>query len=242
LSTLYLVRHGQASFGRANYDKLSELGEKQCRTLGEYWVNREFMPDAVYTGTLDRQIKSAALVSGSYQEAGLSFPAVSAEIAGFNEYDTAGILTGSIPDLIAKHPDVLEMMKKAFPDGKPDLVGNKKDFQRVFARVMDLWVAGKLSVKGLESWQDFTARVNDAISRVIEEQGSGKTVVVFTSGGPISAAVQRALQTADKVSMDIGWAIINSSISEFRYSGDRFSMVTFNETPHIRDGDMISHR
>jgi len=238
---MYLVRHGQASFGQANYDKLSELGERQCRILGDYWVARGFRPDAVYTGTLSRQTASADRAREAFEKAGVSFPDYT-RIAGFNEYDTAGILSGSIPDLIAKHPDILEMMKKIFPDGKPDLVGNKKNFQRVFAKVMDLWVAGKLNVNGLESWKDFTGRVNDAISRVIEEQGSGKTVVVFTSGGPVSAAVQRALKTEDKISMDLGWAVINSSMSEFRYSGGRFSLVSFNETPHLGESGLITHR
>jgi len=34
MGTLYLVRHGQASFGAANYDQLSPLGQQQCGQLG----------------------------------------------------------------------------------------------------------------------------------------------------------------------------------------------------------------
>jgi broad specificity phosphatase PhoE len=31
MGQIYLVRHGQASFGSANYDQLSELGHEQAR-------------------------------------------------------------------------------------------------------------------------------------------------------------------------------------------------------------------
>ena len=40
MGTLYLVRHGQASFGAADYDNLSELGHRQAVRLGEYWRER----------------------------------------------------------------------------------------------------------------------------------------------------------------------------------------------------------
>jgi broad specificity phosphatase PhoE len=36
MGTLYLVRHGQASFGADDYDQLSELGRRQSVRLGEY--------------------------------------------------------------------------------------------------------------------------------------------------------------------------------------------------------------
>src|SRR3954447_5496055 len=54
MGTLYLVRHGQASFGAADYDNLSELGHRQAVRLGEYWRERGMRFDAVITGTLKR--------------------------------------------------------------------------------------------------------------------------------------------------------------------------------------------
>ena len=35
MGTLYLVRHGQASFGADDYDVLSPLGHQQALRLGE---------------------------------------------------------------------------------------------------------------------------------------------------------------------------------------------------------------
>ena len=38
MGTLYLIRHGQASFGAADYYQLSELGARQCHALGQYFA------------------------------------------------------------------------------------------------------------------------------------------------------------------------------------------------------------
>ncbi len=37
MTTIYLIRHGQASFGKSNYDELSENGEAQATLLGQYF-------------------------------------------------------------------------------------------------------------------------------------------------------------------------------------------------------------
>ena len=60
MGTLYLVRHGQASFGAADYDQLSELGQRQSVRLGEYLANKGVTLDAVLTGTLRRHQQTYA--------------------------------------------------------------------------------------------------------------------------------------------------------------------------------------
>ena len=52
MSELYLVRHGQASFGADNYDKLSPLGHKQSYVLGQYFKNKKIAFDRIITGDL----------------------------------------------------------------------------------------------------------------------------------------------------------------------------------------------
>jgi broad specificity phosphatase PhoE len=49
---LYLVRHGQASFGADNYDQLSELGGWQSERLGQYFASKGRAFDTVITGSL----------------------------------------------------------------------------------------------------------------------------------------------------------------------------------------------
>jgi broad specificity phosphatase PhoE len=36
MASIYLIRHGQASFGSANYDQLSTLGQRQADVTGEF--------------------------------------------------------------------------------------------------------------------------------------------------------------------------------------------------------------
>jgi broad specificity phosphatase PhoE len=92
MGTLYLVRHGQASFGAANYDQLSPLGVQQCRQLGSYFASKRRRFAAVYTGTLQRQIQSyAALASG------LGAQQPSQQLPGLNEYDSHAVIAAVHP-------------------------------------------------------------------------------------------------------------------------------------------------
>ena len=241
MSVLYLVRHGQASFGAADYDKLSEMGEKQCAMLGHYWIKFNVKLDAVYCGTLSRQKRSAECVSEVFKKAGRPFPEPKI-IDQFNEYETRHILTASLSSVLAQNPEIMKLAKEIAPNGMVDFVNDKKAFQKLFSRVMDMWVDDKIHVDGMETWKQFTARVNDGISKVIAEQGAGKTVAVFTSGGPVSAAMQRALCIADKTALELGWVIANGSLSEFRYSNGKFSLAIFNSTNHLCEPDLITYR
>ena len=50
MATIYLIRHGQASFGAEDYDKLSEMRCRQAAVVGEYFRDRGVQFDAVYSG------------------------------------------------------------------------------------------------------------------------------------------------------------------------------------------------
>ena len=64
MGILYLVRHGQASFGEADYDRLSPLGHRQCVKLGEYFRAKGITAfDSVFTGTLKRHAQSLATLA-----------------------------------------------------------------------------------------------------------------------------------------------------------------------------------
>ena len=58
MGVVYLIRHAQASFGAADYDQLSTLGERQARLLGEVLVPRLARVDAAYAGTMRRHQQS----------------------------------------------------------------------------------------------------------------------------------------------------------------------------------------
>ena len=82
MSTLVLVRHAQSTTFETNSDRLTVPGERQAACLGEYWRARGIAFDEVYSGTMQRHIRTAEL-------AGFTRFTARAE---FNEYDAPGIL------------------------------------------------------------------------------------------------------------------------------------------------------
>lgn len=54
MTTIYLVRHGQASFGKSNYDELSENGEAQATLLGQYFKKILKEQPYIVAGTMQR--------------------------------------------------------------------------------------------------------------------------------------------------------------------------------------------
>ena len=61
----------------------------------------------------------------------------------------------------------------------------------------------------------------------------GRTVVAFTSAGPVAAAVGKALDLDDETVLRLSWTVLNGSVSEFLFSGDRFSLHSFNSQLHL---------
>ncbi len=236
-----MIRHGQASFGTSNYDELSELGRLQMRVFGEYWRKWREPFHAIYTGTLERQKESCRCLLEAYANAGDDFPEP-AELAELNEYDTQSLLTDALPGAILEREEISSLVRELDIKSADDLLNDRKAFQRLFSAVMDLWVRGELESEGTESWSAFVDRVNQGLDKIMSANKKGRNVAVITSGGPISVAMQRAMWCPDKVALELGWVIWNSSLSEFRYSGDKFSAAVFNSTPHLVEAGLYSYR
>ena len=108
MGNLYLVRHGQASFGAADYDNLSDLGVQQSVRLGEYFAQKGIPFDAVLTGSLRRHTQTW---NGIAQGAGLDHtPLV---WPGLNEYDSEAVIQAIHPQPLQK-PDTPEVYRHHF--------------------------------------------------------------------------------------------------------------------------------
>ena len=59
MAKLFVVRHGQASFGAEDYDALSDLGRQQARWLGDYFAERGIRFQRAMSGSLKRQRDTA---------------------------------------------------------------------------------------------------------------------------------------------------------------------------------------
>ncbi|MEG1771365.1 MAG: phosphoglycerate mutase family protein, partial [Comamonas sp.] len=109
MGTLYLVRHGQASFGADDYDQLSARGHDQARRLGEYWRERGMVFDAVLVGTLRRHRQTLDGIGEGLE--GLTAPVTS--LPGLNEYDSHALLTAIHPQPLPR-PDTPELYRQHF--------------------------------------------------------------------------------------------------------------------------------
>lgn len=214
MSTLTVVRHGQARPFEKISDCLSETGEAQARVLKEYWSRAHVTFDEVWCGSLTRHCQTAALAIGAE-------PRIAPE---FNEYDAEGILSGY------PHPS-------SFPDNR----AFQKVFETAMEKwIAGDGGAGESFADSGESFRDFHARVLRGL-KAIQEGPSNRRVVLFTSGGPIGVLVQTALGAPARSFADVNWRVRNCSVSEFAFSRDRLSLDLFNSVAHF-ESELVTFR
>lgn len=233
MSTIYMIRHGQASFSSECYDNLSDLGREQSVILGEYMGSIGVEYDSVYSGNLQRQIQTAKTAMNRLR---MWDSGELRTMSGLNEYDAHAILTSQLPAMLKNEPELDEDTKR---------MNERRSFQRVFERAMMRWVSGRFDVEGIENWKAFSARVRESISRIMKENGRKKTVAIFTSGGPICAAVQMAIGVTGEVAVKLNWQLWNTSISIFKYNDEEIFLGSFNSVHHLqirRDPELLTYR
>jgi broad specificity phosphatase PhoE len=232
---IHLVRHGQASFGADDYDCLSPLGEQQSRLLGE-WFGRCARPvQALHRGTLKRHRQTAeGLLEGL--PAGLR-PAREAGVdAGFDEFDHDAMLLAQRPDL-----DTSAKLK-AWVTSQPS---PRRAFQHLFAQAMGRWMSGRHDNDYAETWAAFRGRCMAALQRAIESSVEADTVVVVSSGGPISALCQQVLELNDDATARVCFGLANSGVTRLAWTGERLHLMQLNSTAHLEfaaDPRLISYR
>ena len=215
MGTLYLVRHGQASFGADDYDQLSDLGQRQSVRLGEYLASRGVTFDAVYTGTLRRQVQTwAGIAEGA---GGLALEPVL--WPGLNEYDSHAVI-GAIYPLPLKKPDTPELYRHHF---------------RLLRDGLAQWMAGVVSPKGMPTYEEFVHGVTSALDH-IRKSHTGNVLLV-SSGGPIATAVGHILGTPPEKTIELNMRIRNSALTEFAFNPKRHMLLTYNTLPHLDHAD-----
>jgi len=246
VSTLFLIRHGQASYGVANYDQLSPLGVRQARAIGDTLAGsalhaRPF--DAIYTGPLKRQRDTAMHLREAATAGGRALPEI-AVIEELEEYPAFELLRHWVPRLVAEDARFAPLAGEGVE--RPEMV---RLLDLAFEKIIGAWGRGEIVTEGVESSADFVARVQRGIERIVRGHGRGARVVAVTSGGVIGAALHLALDFAHARTLDVGRLVRNGSISEFAYRstdfawrpGD-FSLVGFNHVEHLGDLEMITFR
>lgn len=221
MGRLLLVRHGQASFGADDYDRLSELGHRQCRRLGDYLRERHWAFEAVLTGTLRRHRQSWDAIAQ-----GLGSTQAALALPGLDEYDSLAVIS-------TVHPQ---------PLARPANDDEYRHHFRLLREGLRLWMDAQAQPKGMPTYRAFVDGVAAALDLVRERyQGD---VLMVSSGGPISTAVGLLLSTPPQVTIDLNMRIRNSAVTELMFNPKRHTLVTYNTLPHL-DGpdwqDWITH-
>lgn len=236
MSLIYLIRHGQASFGHDNYDKLSPVGHRQAKLLAAHLLGTQFRPDAVYSGNMDRQTATAEEVISLYRKHGRDIPDLQI-MEAFNEYDTTSIVTVMFPDMAKADPSLNEDLGRMYT--------SKASFKRVFEGAMLRWVTGEYDTPDIETWKGLKARVSGALADIMKRHGSGKTIAVFTSGGAIASSLAHVLGIPGDFAMRLNWQIVNTSVSRYMYNEERITLAGFNSIAHLElegDPSLITYR
>lgn len=245
MSHIILVRHGQASFLGPDYDKLCPNGEAQARLLGEYWARRGVIPSGVFSGPRARQLETSRIVAEAYRRAGADFPEA-VVMSEFDESQAQAVLRECLPQLLQVNAEIKELRRvyeesiEAARTAQCD--GRRKAFQQLFEAVISKWVAGEVTPSGIESWDEFCLRVEQGLAQVVREIAPAATAVIFTSAGPIGAAMRRALHLSAEDTLQLTWMSRNASFSSFLASGERFTLSAFNAHPHLDGDGLLTYR
>ena len=239
MSKLVLVRHGQARFFSDDYDRLSEMGLRQSRVLGEYWLEKGEGFDEVYVGTLRRQRETAEAAGEVFRAGGRDWPGHEV-LPGLDEYPADQIMDALLP-LLCGRDEGFVRLKSDF-DGAADGPERYRTFHRLLAAVMAEWIGGKVEANGLMRWTEFRDGVRGALRDIMARDGRGRRVVVFSSGGPIGVAVQSVLRAPDLMAAELNWRIHNCSVTEITFSGDRVALDCFNAVGHLTDPELLTYR
>ncbi len=208
MSVLYLVRHGQASFGTDDYDRLSDLGKAQSRTTGRFLASQGIEPDRIVHGEMLRQRQTA---EGLLEGMGLSMDAH--VDSGWNEY-AAWELTGVLDDVD--------------PRAKHD----SKIFQGELERGAARWASGEHDEDYRETYKQFTSRVERALDDAVAAMGSGQSTIVVSSAGAIAWTAARLIGGGFDQWMAFNRVTINTGITKIITGQSGTSLISFNDHGH----------
>lgn len=210
MPAVLLVRHSQASFGTANYDRLSELGKRQSALLGAALKARAPSLAKAVAGNPVRQQHTAQLaLPGS----GLPLETD----PRLEEYPTDQILLHHSPSDTS-----LE---------KPGMTS--RDFQLVLDGALSGWVEAGAGSPAPLKWPDFQARCTAALADAAAALGGGETAALFTSGGVIAAIAASLLGPDYSDFPRLNRVLLNASITKVVIGRSGSTLVSFNEHGHL---------
>jgi broad specificity phosphatase PhoE len=220
MRTLYLIRHGQASFGAADYDQLSSKGMEQSRLLGAWFKRCGIDVHYAVAGRLKRHLQTAESFFDGYGESSQWLPRLHFD-CGFNEVDAVDMMSPTNARKGAEAPKD-GTVSMTFADYK---AGLKPAYLR--------WASGLYDHEYGDPFPAYSARCAAAVTKAIDLASPGEAVTAFTSGGTIAMICRQVLELGDATTSSLMWLIGNTSVSRLVLDQDRLVLTLFNSTAHL---------
>ncbi|WP_437883400.1 histidine phosphatase family protein [Pseudomonas sp. LRF_L74] len=236
MGSIYLIRHGQASFGADDYDVLSTTGIRQAEVLGDHLGQLGIRFARCISGDLRRQRHTANATLQRCAAAGLAVPEIEID-SGFNEFDAEHVVRALLPGMLEREPDALEILRNPKQ--------HHREFQRLFAAILQRWVEGHHDVAGQQTWLGFLDGVGQALERLLERAQPGQDIAVFTSGGTITAALHLLTGIPVAKAFELNWQIVNTSVSRLQLRDRALTLACFNSRIHLellKTPELITYR
>ncbi len=257
MAQLLLVRHGQASFGSHDYDRLSTLGITQSDLLGRWFEQCATPIDRVVAGAMRRHRETATHCLAACHTEGV--PGIEAlEVdALFNEFDHAQVMevyeaTLRAPAMLASSSEsmspasaTLDVPSTSSTTVTPAAAMSSAELQRIFALAMARWMSGEHDSDYDESWRRFRARCIASFESLSDGSNPARTVAVFTSGGVIAAICQHLLGLTHTATHELNWSLANTGVTRVLFSKGRRGLSYLNNTAHVdwaREPDWLTYR
>jgi broad specificity phosphatase PhoE len=228
VSVVLLVRHGQASFGKRNYDALSERGHEQARILGAALAARGVVPDLMVRGDMRRHRET---VEGILE--GLGSGEVPREVpievdAGWDEFDFKHVVAVHRP-LYRSH---LLMMADV---ARTPAADRRRRFGAIFEEATARWTGGSADGDYHESFAEFGGRVDSALRRTaaLGAEREARTVLVVSSGGPIGMVASHLVAGDASLWATLNRVAVNTAVTKVIAGTDKVTLSTYNEHSHL---------
>jgi broad specificity phosphatase PhoE len=223
---IYLIRHGQASFGKPDYDCLSPVGEHQAELLGKHFAATGTRFDAVFAGALKRQIQTANLalrqMNGQMNDETKQDIVID---AGFNEFDDSDRIMNRLHAVVQADPQLSESMQ--------DIHTQPGAIRRIFEVAAQTDTTAVDEARRQRQAKQSRERIGHAIDHLVQRVKDNQKVAVFTSGGPTAVALLKTLETSREQTLRLGWELRNTSVTVLRYHEERLGLVLFNSVAHL---------
>jgi broad specificity phosphatase PhoE len=234
LRLIYLVRHGQASFGKRDYDALSELGHEQSRLLGRALAVREVVPDVVIRGELRRHRETADGILAGLRDVGVDKPVPVQVDAGWDEFDFQHVVEVHKPLYRSRTVMMADLVRSRAP---------REKFQAIFEEATERWTGGTADDDYHESFPAFTGRVQAALLAAAARLPQKGTAVVVTSGGPIGLAVSHLLAGDASLWAQLNKVAVNSAVTKVINGRSGLTLASYNDHGHVEhDRRLLTYR